>query len=112
MKTAIESTARQDWLHVRVTTEEAEHVARLASMRGLRVSDYVRKAVLRSSRHRAVTKRRVLPIDAAGTIRELSAIARDLRRLVVVAESNGTPSREQLEACITAVHAAIGGFAP
>jgi hypothetical protein len=111
MQAMTEHTARHDWLHVRVTAEEAKHIARLADTRGLTVSDYVRKAVLRGSGHRPRTRRRVLPTDAAGTIRELSAIARDLRRLLALAELNRTISPDQLQACVTAVHEAIGGFA-
>jgi|HubBroStandDraft_5_1064220.scaffolds.fasta_scaffold00348_21 hypothetical protein len=104
-------TARHDWLHVRVTAEEAQHVARLADRRGLTVSDYVRKAALRGSGCRPTTRRRVLSTDAAGTIRELSAIARDLRRLLALAELSRTISPDQLQICVAAVHDAIGGFA-
>jgi uncharacterized protein (DUF1778 family) len=104
-------TARHDWLHVRVTAEEADHVTRLADMRGLTVSDYVRKAALRGSGRRHSTRRRVLSTDAAGTIRELSAIARDMRRLLALAELNRTIPRDKLQACVTAVHDAISGFA-
>jgi hypothetical protein len=94
-----------------VTAEDAKHVARLADMRGLTVSDYVRKAVLRGSGHRSRTRRRLLPTDAASTIRELSAIARDLRRLLALVELDGTISSDKLQACLTAIHEAIGGFA-
>jgi hypothetical protein len=111
MRETIGHAARHDWLHVRVTAQEAQHIARLADMRGLTVSDYVRKAVLRGSGHRPRTRRRVLPTDAAGAIRELSVIARDLRRLLALAELNQTISSDQLQACVTAVHEAIGGFA-
>ena len=55
--------------------------------------------------------RRLLPTDAAGTIRELSAIARDLRRLVDLAEANAPVPTDQLQACVAAVHAAVIGFA-
>jgi uncharacterized protein (DUF1778 family) len=101
---------RSERLYIRLTADEAEHVAQLADRRGLKVSDYVRKAVLRNSGRRAVNGRRVLPTDAASTIRELSAIARDLRRLVAHREANMTISPDQLQACIAAVHDAISGF--
>jgi hypothetical protein len=102
---------RSERLYIRLTADEAEHVAQLADCRGLKVSDYVRKAVLRGSGRRAVSGRRGLPTDAASTIRELSAIARDLRRLVALHEANMTISPDQLQACIAAVHDAIGAFA-
>ncbi len=111
MQALIRHTARHDRIHVRVTAEEAEHVARLADMRALSVSDYVRKAALRGSGHRPRMRHRVLPTDAAGTIRELSAIARDLRRLLDLAESSQSISRAPLQACVAAVHDAIAGFA-
>jgi hypothetical protein len=104
-------TARHDWLHVRVTAEEAQHVACLADRRGLTVSDYVRKAALRGSGCGPTTRRRGLPTDAAGTIRELSTIAHDLHRIIALAELNRTISSDQLHTCVAAVHDAIGGFA-
>jgi hypothetical protein len=102
---------RSERLYVRLTADEAEQVAYLANRRGVKISDYVRKVVLRGSRHRLTSGRRVLPSDSASTVRVLSAIAQDLRHLVVTAETNGTVCREQLEACLAAVYAAIGGFA-
>jgi uncharacterized protein (DUF1778 family) len=102
---------RSERLYIRLTADEAEHIAQLADRRGLKVSDYVRKAALRGSGRRAVSGRRVLPTDAAGTVRELSVIARDLRRVVALHEANMTISPDQLQACIAAVHDAIGGFA-
>jgi hypothetical protein len=110
MRAAVAQPTRSERLYIRLTAEEAERVAYVANQRGLKVSDYVRKVVLRGSGRRFTSGRR-LPIDAAGTIRELSAIARELRRLVAFAEANGTVSNEHLEAGIAAVHAAIGGFA-
>ena len=109
MHVAIGLPTRSERLYIRLTAEEAEQVAYLANRRGLKVSDYVRKVVLRGSGRRLLRGRR-LPIDAAGMIRELSAIARDLRRLVALAEANGSVANEQLEACIAVLHAAIGGF--
>jgi hypothetical protein len=101
---------RTERLYIRLTADEAEHVAQLANRRGLKRSDYVRKTLLRGSGRRLLTGRRVLATDAAGTIRELSTIARDLSRLVAVAAAKGTISRDQLEACVAAVHAALDGF--
>ena len=102
---------RSERLYIRLTRDEAEYVAQVANRRGVKVSDYVRKAVLRGSGRRPMVGRRLLPTDAAGTIRELSAIARDLRRLVDLAEANAPVSNDQLQACVAAVHAAVIGLA-
>jgi hypothetical protein len=110
MNTLIVRGERSERLYIRLTADEVEHVAQLADRRGLKVSDYVRKAVLRGSGRRAVSGRRVLPTDVAGTIRELSAIACNLRRLVALHEADMTISRDQLQACVAAVHDAISRF--
>lgn len=107
----IAAAKRSERLYIRLTVDEAEHVAQLADSRGVKVSDYVRKAVLRGSGRRPMFRRRRLPTDAAGSIRELSAIARDLRRLVDLAEANASVPNDQLQACVTAVHAAVVGLA-
>lgn len=101
---------RSERLYIRLTADEAEYIAQLADSRGVKVSDYVRKAALRGTGRRAMVARRVLPTDDAGAIRELSSIARDLRRLVVLAEANALVSNDQLQACVAAVHAAVAGF--
>jgi len=111
MNAPVSRTKRNERLYIRVTADEAEHVACLADLRGLNVSDYVRKAVLRGRGRRSLVRRRVLPTDAAGTIRELSAVARDLRQLVAIAETNKTIAHDQLNTCLAAVHAALDGFA-
>ena len=102
--------ARSEWLHVRLTGEEAEHVAYLANTRGLSVSEYVRKAVLRGSGLHRLAGHRALPTDAAGTIRQLTTIAAGIRRLAAVAETSGTISQDELRACLAQVQAAIGGL--
>ena len=101
---------RSERLYIRLTADEAAYIAQLADRRGVKVSDYVRKAALRGSGCRPVG-RHILPTDAAGTIRELSAIASDLRRLAVLAEGNAPVSKDQLQACVAAVHAAVVGLA-
>lgn len=110
MKALSARAKRSERLYIRLTADEAAYIAQLADSRGVKVSDYVRKAALRRTGRRAVVGRCVLPIDAAGTIRELSSIARDLRRLVVLAEANALVSKDQLQACVAAVHAAVAGF--
>jgi uncharacterized protein (DUF1778 family) len=110
MNPRVSRAKRSERLYIRLTADESEHVTRLADMRGLSVSEYVRKAVLRGTGRRAVAVHRLLPTDAAGTIRELSAIARDLRQLVALAEANKTIAHDQLNACLMRVHAALDGF--
>lgn len=110
MNAPVSRAKRSERLYIRLTIDEAEYVAGVADARGLSVSDYVRKTVLRGSGRRAGVMRRVLPTDAAGTIRELSAVARDLRQLVALSEANKTIDHDQLNACLIAVHAALDGF--
>jgi hypothetical protein len=107
-----EPARRGERLYVRLTAEEAAHVAYLADARGLTVSDFVREAVLRRGGFRARTGRRALPTDAAGTIRQLSAIAADLRRLATIAQANGAIGDDELGTCLAQVRAAIGVFGP
>ena len=98
---------RSERLYVRLTADEAEKVASLADARGLSVSDFVRNAVLRRSGLRGLAGRRALPTDAAGTIRQLSAIAAELRRLLAIAEANGVIPEDELRACLAQVQTAI-----
>lgn len=102
---------RCERLYVRLTAEEAEKVASLADARGLSVSDFVRNAVLRRTGLRGLVGRRALPNDAAGTIRQLSAIAVELRRLLAIAEVNGIIPEDELRACLAQVRTAILGAA-
>lgn len=111
MNAPVSRTKRSERLYIRLTADEAEQVACLADTRGLSVSDYVRKAVLRGSGRRSLVRRRVLPTDAAATIRELSAIARDLRQLVALAEANKTIAYDQVTTCLAALHSTLDGFA-
>jgi len=101
---------RSKWLWVRVTSEEAAHVAYVAGARGLTVSDFVRVAVLRGLSGRSLVGRRALPTDAANAVRQLSAIAVNLRRLVGIAQANGAIRHAELDACITEARAAIAVF--
>ena len=110
MNAPLPPSKRSERLYIRLTVDEAEYVAGLADMCGLSVSDYVRKRVLRGSACRSLVRRRVLPTDAAGTIRELSAIACDLRHLVALAEANKAIAADHLTTCLAAVHTALDGF--
>ena len=107
-----ERERRSKWLWVRVTAEEAAHVASTAAARGLTVSDLVRGAVLRQDRFRSRVGRRALPADAADTIRRLGAIGDDLRRLAGFAQADRTSAPAELEACLSEVRAAIAVFGP
>lgn len=102
---------RSERLYVRLTAEEAERVASLADARGLTVSDFVRHVLLRGSAARRLTGRRALATDAAGTIRQLSAVAIELRRLLAVVDATGTIPEAELRACLAQVQAAITGVA-
>ncbi len=109
---ADERATRSERLYVRLTAQEAAHVAYLADARGLTVSDFVREAMLRRSGFRSRQGRRALPSDAASTIRQLSAIAADLRRLTMIAQANGTIQSDELGVCLAQVQVAIGAFGP
>jgi hypothetical protein len=98
-------------LYVRLTAEEAGKVASLADARGLTISDFARRVLLRGSGPRRLIGRCALPTDAAGTIRQLTAIAVELRRLLEFAEANGTIPEDELRACLAQVQTAISGVA-
>jgi uncharacterized protein (DUF1778 family) len=102
---------RRERLYVRLTAEEAARVASLADARGLTVSDFVRHVLLRGSAARRLTGRRALATDVAGTIRQLSAIAVELRRLLGIADATGTIPEAELRACLAQVQTAISGIA-
>lgn len=102
---------RNERLYVRLTAEEASRIAALADARGLTVSDFVRHVLLRGSAARRLTGRRAMSTDAAGTIRQLSAVAVELRRLLAVADASGTIPEAELRACLAQVQVAISGVA-
>ncbi|MEO6835488.1 MAG: ribbon-helix-helix protein, CopG family [Candidatus Tumulicola sp.] len=109
MKTPHEQAPRRERLRVRLTAEEAERVTDLAAARGLSVSDFVRSTVLRAGRRRI--QRRALPAGNAELIRELNAIGTDLRRLITIAQTDGSIPHGELAACLARVVTAIGGSA-
>jgi hypothetical protein len=112
MRTRQEGATRSERLYVRLTAEEAAHVADLASARGLRQSDFVRTAVLRGMVGRRLFGRRAMPIDAADAVRQLGAIAAALSRLARVAQANRALHQDELDACLTRVRAVIAVFGP
>jgi uncharacterized protein (DUF1778 family) len=112
MTTAVERAVRNERLYVRLTADEAAHVGDLANARGLTVSDFVRVAVLRRTGLRPLVGRRALPTDTAATIRLLSLVAADLRRIVEIAQANGAIRQDELDACLLQIRAAIAECGP
>ncbi len=110
MSTTREGAPRNERLYVRLTADEAAHVADLAGARGLRLSDFVRAAVLRGRGGRALFGRRAMAIDTASAVRQLGAIAADLSRLVKVVQANGAIRQDVLDACLAEVRAAVVTF--
>ena len=110
MSTTREGAPRSERLYVRLTADEAAHVADLAGARGLRLSDFVRATVLRGRGGRPLFGRRAMAIDAASAVRQLGAIAADLSRLVKVAQANGAIRQDQVDACLAEVRAAVVAF--
>jgi hypothetical protein len=98
-------------LWIRLTSEEAAHLASIARARRMSVSDFVRKAALRGSRLQPVIRRRPLPPEATGTIRQLSAITANLHQLLALARTTGVIPQDEIRACLDEVRVAIGGFA-
>jgi hypothetical protein len=94
---------------IRLTAEEATQIGSLARAKGVSVSEYLRRAALRGSGLRTLVSHRALRTDAAGTIRQLTVIAAEVRRLVTAAQ--GTFPEDELRACIAQVQAVIGGLA-
>jgi hypothetical protein len=114
MKTAREGATRRERLYVRLTAEEAAHVADLAGARGLRLSDFVRTALLRGRGRggRPLFGRRAMARETASAVRQLGAVAVDLSRLVQVAQADGAIRPDVLDACLIRVRAVIAVFGP
>lgn len=103
--------ARTKRLWIRLTSEEAAHLASVARARGLTRSAFVRKVVLRSSGLQSAVKRRPLQGEATGTIRQLSALAVNLHQLLVLTRTNGAIPQDEVRACLDELRAVISGFA-
>src|SRR5579863_2534074 len=87
-------------LWIRLTPEEATHLASLARARRLTLADFVRKAVFRGSGRQRRVRRPMVADDTAGTVRQLSAIAADLHQLQAYGRANGTIAQDELRACL------------
>jgi uncharacterized protein (DUF1778 family) len=94
---------RDSLLRVRLTEQEAEQVARRAEARGLTLSDFVRRAVLRGTGARFSTRRCVLAADDAATIRQLTDIAAGIRNLIAIALAQGNIDENELRKCLAEV---------
>jgi uncharacterized protein (DUF1778 family) len=94
-------------LRVRLTEQEAEQVARRAKARGLSLSDFVRRAVLRGTGARFSAGRRVLAAEDAATIRQLTNVAAAIRRLTAIALPHGNIDQNELQKCLTEVSSTL-----
>ena len=94
-------------LRVRLTEQEAEQVARRAKARGLSLSDFVRRAVLRGTGARFSTRRCVLAAEDAATIRQLTDIAAGIRSLTAIALAQGNIDENELRKCLTEVSSTL-----
>lgn len=84
-------------LRVRLTEQEAEQVARRAKGRGLSLSAFVRRALLRGTGARFSSGRCVLAAEDAATIRQLTNIAAGIRSLTVIALAQGNIDENELQ---------------
>ena len=94
-------------LRVRLTEQEAEHAARRAKARGLSLSDFVRRAVLRGTGARFSTVRGVLATEDAATIRQLTNIAAGIRNLTAIALAQGNIDENELQSCLAEVSSTL-----
>jgi uncharacterized protein (DUF1778 family) len=99
--------SRSRLLRVRVTDEEAEHVAHRAKARGLSLSDFVRRAVLRGSGTRFLIGRRAIAAENAATIRQLTDVAAGIRSLTAIALAQGNTDENDLQKCLTEISSTL-----
>ena len=109
MKTR-ERMVRDERLFVRLTAQEATWVADAAAERGLKISDFVRDALLRRVGMGVRLGRRTLSLDAADAVCRLSAINAILQRLRENAEAGAVFVRDAIDACLVEIHAALAGL--
>jgi len=98
---------RDSLLRVRLTEQEAEQVARGAKERGLSLSDFVRRAVLRGTGARFSTRHYVLAPEDAAMIRQLTGIAVGIRSLTAIALAQGAIDENELRRCLTEVSSTL-----
>ena len=98
---------RDSLLRVRLTEQEAEQVARGAKERGLSLSDFVRRAVLRGTGARFSTRHYVLAPEDAAMIRQLTGISVGIRSLTAIALAQGAIDENELRRCLTEVSSTL-----
>ncbi len=98
---------RDSLLRVRLTQQEAEQVARRAKARGLSLSDFVRRAVLRGTGARFSRGRCVLAAEDAATIRQLTNVAAGIRSLTSITLAQGNIDKNELQRCLTEVSSTL-----
>ena len=103
--------SRSHLLRVRLTEEEAEQAVRRAKARGLSLSDFVRRAVLRGTGARFSTRRRAFAAEDAATIRQLTNIAAGIRSLTAIALAQGSVDEDGLRKCLADVASALARLA-
>ena len=101
------SQSRSRLLRVRLTEEEAEQVTRRAKARGLSLSEFVRRAVLRGTGARFSTRRHLLAADDAATIRQLTDISAGIRNLIAIALAQGNIDENELRKCLAEVSSTL-----
>jgi uncharacterized protein (DUF1778 family) len=103
-------SSRSRLLRVRLTEDEAEQAARRAKARGLSLSDFVRRAVLRGTGARVPTRRCTVSAEEAATIRQLSHIAAGIRKLSAIAVVQRTVDEGELRLFLDQLRTVISGF--
>jgi hypothetical protein len=101
------SQSRSRLLRVRLTEEEAEQVTRRAKARGLSLSDFVRRAILRGTGGRFSTRRHLLAAEDGLTIRQLTDVAAAIRGLAAIALAQGNIDENELQRCLTEVSSTL-----
>ena len=101
------SGTRDSLIRVRLTEQEAKHVGLRAKARGLTLSDFVRRAVLRGTGARFSTGRCALAAEDAAMIRQLTNIAADIRSLTAIALAHGNIDENELQRCLTEVSSTL-----
>lgn len=101
------SQSRTRLLRVRLTEEEAEQVTRRAKARGLSLSDFVRRAILRGTGGRFSSRRHLLAAEDGLTIRQLTDVAAGIRSLTAIALAQGNIDENELQRCVTEVSSTL-----
>ncbi len=112
MTTQASNSSRTERIYVRVTADEAAHISAAAAKSGMQISDFGRARLLRGSGRTRLVARRMLARDTAETVRQLSALVTELRRLADVIQTSGLAASSRLDDCLASVYDAIGRCKP